>query len=296
MNTEQKEIQKCTDQQKEEMQREISPQTYQKFETLKKILRDMGSVAIAFSSGVDSAFLLKTASMVLGDRAVAVTAQADQFPEWELEESISFCRAEGIRQIIVKADLLSGEAFSKNPPNRCYLCKKELFGKIRDTAEKEGIRYMAEGSNVDDLGDYRPGLSAVAELDFKSPLREAGLTKQEIRQLSHMLGLPTWDKPSYACLASRFVYGESITKEKLAMVEQAEQLLMSMGFRQMRVRVHGSMARIEVVPEEIEKITRKDVRERIAGEFRRYGFSYVTLDLNGYRTGSMNETLERKNG
>lgn len=285
INTKEKEISEYTE--------NINPQTYRKYERLKEILKDMGSVAIAFSGGVDSAFLLKTANIVLGDRAAAVTAQADQFPGWEQEEAQSFCRREGIRQLLVEADLLSGEAFSKNPPNRCYICKKELFGKIRETAMKEGIRCLAEGSNVDDLGDYRPGLAAVAELHFRSPLKEAGLTKQEIRQLSRMQGLPTWNKPSYACLASRFVYGEPITKEKLAMVEQAEQLLMELGFRQMRVRVHGTMARIEVPSEDMGKIMEKTVREKIMEEFRRYGFSYVSLDLNGYRTGSMNETLKQ---
>ena len=264
----------------------------EKMEHLKKYLKELGSVAVAFSSGVDSTFLLKTAHDVLGDKVIAVTAQSCSFPQRELNEAKAFCEKEGIRHMICQSEELEIEGFSKNPPNRCYLCKHELFEKIIKLAKENGIEYVAEGSNMDDNGDYRPGLIAVKELNVKSPLREAKLTKAEIRELSKELGLPTWDKQSFACLSSRFVYGETIDKEKLEMVEKAEQLLLDHGFHQLRVRIHGKLARIEVMPEEFEKLL--TVREDVTAKFKSYGFTYVTMDLLGYRMGSMNETLNLK--
>lgn len=260
-----------------------------KLEALQEYLKELGSVAIAFSSGVDSTFLLKVAHDVLGDQVIAVTAQSCSFPKRELEEAKAFCKKEGIKHIICESEELQIEGFSHNPKNRCYICKHELFEKIINIAKEQKIEYIAEGSNMDDNGDYRPGLQAVAELGVTSPLRHSKLAKEEIRILSRNLGLPTWDKQSFACLSSRFVYGEEITRDKLSMVDKAEQLLLDLGFHQVRVRIHGMMARIEVEPGEFSKVLEN--REKITKEFKTYGFTYVTMDLTGYRTGSMNETL-----
>ena len=269
----------------------LSKTAIDKMEHLKSIFQEMGRVAIAFSGGVDSTFLLKTAHDLLGENAIALTVLSRVFPERELQEAKNFCRQEGIRQIVLSFDELKVEGFRDNPQNRCYLCKTALFQAMKEKAQEEGIQIIAEGSNMDDLGDYLPGLKAVAELGIRSPLREAELTKSEIRLLSKQLNLSTWEKPSFACLASRFVYGEQITKEKLGMVEQAEQLLLDLGFRQMRVRIHGNLARIEVLPEDISRFMKPELRETIQRKFREYGFAYVSLDLKGYRTGSMNEIL-----
>ena len=264
-----------------------------KYEALKEYLRSLGSVAVAFSSGVDSTFLLKTAHDVLGDKCIAITAMSCSFPKRELEEAKAFCEKEGIRHITVESEELEIEGFCQNPTNRCYICKKELFEKIWDIATKEGLNAVAEGSNMDDNGDYRPGLQAVSELNIKSPLRYAELNKNEIRELSKKLELNTWDKQSFACLSSRFVYGEEITKEKLSMVDKAEQLLLDLGFHQLRVRIHGTIARIEVLPDEFPKLIEEKNRLKIVTEFEKYGFTYISMDLKGYRTGSMNETLKK---
>ena len=266
--------------------------TKQKYRKLQEILKKMGSAAVAFSGGVDSAFLLKAAHEALGDSAAAITARASAFPKRESSEAAAFCEKEGIRQILYDFDVMSVEGFSQNPPERCYLCKKALFEHIQQLAAQNGLAYVVEGSNLDDNRDYRPGHRAIAELGVKSPLRDAGLTKAEIRELSRELGLPTWNKPSYACLASRFVYGETITPDKLSMVEQAEQFLLDHGFRQMRVRVHGNLARIEVPAEELGRMTEEAFRQTVEARFRDLGFTYVTLDLSGFRSGSMNEMLK----
>ena len=267
---------------------------HEKLRKLKEYLSELGSVAVAFSSGVDSTFLLRTAHEVLGDDVIALTARSCSFPGRELKEAEEFCKSEGIRHIIIESEELAIDGFKQNPKNRCYLCKKELFSKMIQTAKEEGIKFVAEGSNLDDNGDYRPGLKAIAELGIKSPLREAGLTKDDIRALSKEMGLKTWDKPSFACLASRFVYGETITEEKLAMVDKAEQLLLDLGFRQVRVRIHGDIARIEILPAEFSKLMEDAVRDKVNSTLKNLGFSYVAMDLEGYRSGSMNEAFFNK--
>lgn len=263
-----------------------------KLQKLRTYLESLRSIAVAFSGGVDSTFLLKVGQEVLGDRVIAVTAAPHSFPKRELAEVKTFCEEMGIRHFVCDFNELEIHGFCDNPPNRCYLCKKELFGALIKKAEEQNIQTVADGSNMDDNGDYRPGMRAISELGVKSPLQEAGLYKEEIRKLSQEMGLPTWKKPSFACLASRFPYGELITEEKLAMVEQAEQWLFDQGFRQMRVRIHDRMARIEVLPEEFHKLTERAVREELVEKLKFYGFTYVSMDLEGYRTGSMNEILQ----
>lgn len=266
-------------------------QRHEKFEALKVALRSLGSAAVAFSGGVDSSFLLKVARDVLGDQAIAVTAAPPFVPPRELEAAAAFCRGEGIRQIILSAEALELSHARENPPDRCYHCKRELFGAILRCAREQGLAAVIEGSNRDDTGDYRPGMRTLRELGIRSPLLEQGLGKEEIRLLSRELGLPTWDKPSLACLASRFAYGETITDEGLARVDRAEQFLFGLGFRQLRVRVHGDLARIEVLPEDFERLMVAETRSLVFEYLKECGFRYVTLDLRGYRTGSMNEVL-----
>lgn len=265
----------------------------EKYTNLTNYLKSLNSAVIAFSGGVDSTFLLKVAHDVLGENTVAVTAKSCSFPEREMQEATEFCQKNGIRQIIIESNEMNLPEYRSNPKNRCYYCKKELFTKLKQTAEEQGFAYVMEGSNVDDLGDYRPGLQAIAELGVKSPLREAGLTKNEIRELSQKMNLPTWKKPSFACLASRIPYGDEITEEKLKRVECSEQLLHDLGFIQARVRVHGDMARIEIEPEKLTEIIQSEIRDKIIYEFKQYGFTYITLDLQGYRTGSMNEVIKK---
>ena len=260
-----------------------------KLDALKNYLRQLEKVAVAFSGGVDSTFLLKVAHDVLGDQAVAITATANYFPVRERSEAQMFCAAEGIRQFIFEVDENMIDGFCDNPPDRCYRCKKFLFANMKRLAEENDLGYVLDGSNMDDGNDYRPGSQAIVELDIKSPLRYAELWKSEIRLLSKGFKLSTWDKPPFACLASRFVYGEHITAEKLSMVDRAERFLSKRGFRQVRVRVHGQLARIEIEPTDFERLL--EIRAELLERFQMLGFQYITLDLQGYRTGSMNEVL-----
>ena len=263
----------------------------EKYKALTEQLKSYGHVAVAFSGGVDSTFLLAAAKDALGERVLAITACPCSFTKREKEETQSFCQENQIAQVFCPVNELEIEGFAQNHPERCYLCKKSLFQKMLAIAKEQHIFTLLEGSNMDDESDYRPGVRAIRELQVKSPLQEAGLYKAEIRLLSRKMGLPTWDKPSFACLASRFPYGEEITREKLQMVEQAEEYLRETGFSQFRVRMHGQMARIEVLPQEIHCFLQEDIRKCITERFRQLGFVYVTLDLAGYRTGSMNEVL-----
>ena len=263
-----------------------------KIKRLRASLREIGSAAVAFSSGVDSTFLLRAAHEELGDKAVAVTMRSQLIPRHELDEAAAFCRQEGIRHEIIDFDALSAPAVIANPPDRCYHCKKEVFGLISAFARAAGLAAVLEGSNLDDDGDYRPGRCAIKELGIRSPLHEAGLSKAEIRALSREMGLPTWDKPSFACLASRFPYGERITAEGLERVDGAERWLRErLGLAQLRVRAHGGLARIEVPPADIPRLAAREAD--IAAALKELGFAYAALDLQGYRTGSLNEVLEK---
>jgi uncharacterized protein len=264
-----------------------------KFYDLRGYLVKMGQMVVAFSGGVDSTFLLHAAMLTVDrENILAVTARSCSFPERELKAAKEFTRHDNIEHVIVDSEELEIEGFSKNPLNRCYLCKRALFTKLREVADARGIEHIVEGSNADDEGDYRPGLGAVAEFGVRSPLRYAKLTKNDIRKLSKMMGLPTWDKQSFACLASRFPYGEEITPDKLIMIDQAEQYLIDAGFKQVRVRIHGNLARIETDEKGFELLAQKKLRYDINEKFRKIGFIYVAIDIIGYRTGSMNETLK----
>lgn len=274
----------------------LSEELQAKLSKLEEYIAGLGSLAVGFSGGVDSTFLLEVAHSVLNEKAIAVTAVDHSVPERELDEAKEFCKKRGIGHITCRVDPMKEEGYRNNTPDRCYFCKKGIFSEIKRIAAENGIEYVAEGSNVDDMGDYRPGLRAVSELSVVSPLREAGLFKSDIRTISKAMGLPTWSKPAYACLASRFVYGEEITEEKLHMIDQAEQFLIEHGFYEERVRMHGNMARIEVPENDISRLVSDEIRKEVYRKFKEIGFLYVTLDMRGYVTGSMNATLNSQKG
>lgn len=263
----------------------------QKYQSLKEYLQSFQTVAVAFSGGVDSTLLLYAAREALGEHAVAVTVESGFFPKREAEAAASLCKELGVRQCVISVDEQTQREIIANPPDRCYLCKRYMFQEMKKETEAQNILVLAEGSNVDDEGDYRPGMRAVEELGIVSPLRDCRLRKDEIRSLSRWFHLPTWDKPAYACLASRFPYRKEISKADLAMVEQAEGYLMELGFPRIRVRILENTARIEAPVEELPRFLEPRLREKIVKKLKELGFCYVSLDLQGYRTGSMNEVL-----
>ncbi len=262
-----------------------------KIDGLAAILRDMKSLVVAFSGGVDSTFLLKAAWDILGGNVLAVIARSETYPEGEYRDALAFAAEIDAPFLVIDTGELKNENFSSNPPDRCYYCKSELFCKLTEIARERGLAFVADGSNLDDTEDFRPGTRASREIGVRSPLKEAGFTKDDIRRVSRELGLSSWDKPSQACLSSRFPYGTEITQERLDMISLAEEFLAGLGLRCCRVRYHGDIARIEVPAADMQMFIDPELAGRIYGRFNEIGFTYVTLDIKGYRTGSMNEVL-----
>jgi len=259
---------------------------------LQALLTDMQQVVVAFSGGVDSTFLLRVARDCLGaQNVIALTATSPTYPEYEFRQACELAQDIGVEQIVIESNELEIPGFADNPPRRCYHCKYELFSLCLEQAKARGFTTVLDGSNLDDLGDYRPGRDAVKELEIRSPLLEAGLGKEDIRALSKELGLKTWDKQAFACLSSRFPYGTKITLERLRQIDSCETFLRENDFKNYRVRYHDEIARIEVAPEEIQKLLDNQLRNSLVTAFKQAGFTFVTLDLQGYRTGSMNATL-----
>ena len=269
-------------------------QTDEKWDRLRSLLREMKLAVLAYSGGVDSSVLLCAATEVLGPNLIAVTAISETYPPAELEPAKRFAASLGVRHRILATEEITRDEFSRNAPDRCYHCKQELFGKLRQIADTEGIAYILDGTNIDDLSDHRPGRKAAGEFSVRSPLAEAGLTKQEVRALARRMDLPMWDKPSLACLSSRIPYGTPITLELLKNIQSAEDAIHALGIRQVRVRHHGDTARIEVEQDDLARLAAGDVRQQIVDVFKELGYVYICLDLEGYRTGSLNAVLEKK--
>ncbi len=273
--------------------KEISNSTLAKYEKLKALLQRMEKVLIAFSGGVDSTFLLRVAHEILQDDVLAVIGSSDIYPQREKGEALNLAQEMGVRCLVIETNELDNPNFAENTPQRCYYCKKELFSRLKKIAEDESIPYVLDGSNSEDSQDFRPGLQAAAELEVRSPLKEVGLKKEEIRVLSKRLGLSTWNKPAFSCLSSRFPYYSKIESKSLKQVDRAEEYLRNLGFTQFRVRHYQQMARIEIRPDEFSKIIKPAIRNKIIKTFKKLGYIYVNLDLEGYRSGSMNEPLAR---
>ena len=269
----------------------VSDTAHLKLNNLKRILGEMDDVVVAFSGGVDSTFLLWVAEKTLGNRVFAVTGKSGSVASGQIEEAIQFAKEIRVHHIVIDTEELQDPQYAQNPINRCYFCKKELFTKLEFFAKERDIKLIIEGSNLDDMSDYRPGMKAVAEYNVRSPLKEAKLTKSEIRELSKEAGLPTWNKPGSPCLSSRIPYGMSVSIEKLSMIDRSEAYLRSLGFKELRVRHHGNIARIEILPKDFMKLLNRDTAMGVTKTLQSFGFQFVTLDLIGFRSGSLNESI-----